>query len=52
MKALSHIIFSDVTSPEAQCLPFASVPYTEHWDIIDPLFGLSLYLMGLIVRTT
>lgn len=38
--------------PLRQCLPFASVPYTEHWDIIDPLVGLSPHLMGLIARTT
>jgi Fungal specific transcription factor domain len=52
MKALSHIILSDVTSPKAQCLPFVSLPYMEHWDFIDPLVGLSPHLMCLIARTT
>lgn len=52
MKALSHIVLSDVTVPKAQCLPFVNFPYMEFWDIIDPLVGLSPHLMSLIARTT
>ena len=52
MKALSHIILSDITAPKAQCLPFVSLPYMEFWDFIDPLVGLSPHLMSLIARTT
>ena len=52
MKALSHIILSDVTAPKARCLPFVSLPYMEFWDFIDPLVGLSPHLMSLIARTT
>ena len=52
MKALSHIVLSDVTAPKAQCLPFVSLPYMESWDFVDPLVGLSPHLMSLIARTT
>jgi len=52
MKALSHIILSDITAPKAQCLPFVSLPYMEFWDFIDPLVGLSPHLMSLIASTT
>ena len=52
MKALSHIILSDVMAPKVQCLPFVSLLYMEFWDFIDPLVGLSPHLMSLIAKMT
>lgn len=52
MKALSHIILSDVTAPKAQCLPFLRILSMELCDFIDPLVGLSPHFMSLIARTT
>ena len=52
IKALSHIILSDVTAPKAQCSLSADFSYMANQDSIDPLVGLSPHLLSLISRTT